>query len=177
MLQLINYIEILIPFTARYNYVIRNRMYDYLYWGESFTLKRYMEVPFRGFLPPSESVCDCSKKSTTSTTIHVVTHTYKRVTQKVDLTILCQSLALVDNVVWIVVEDSDSRTELVSRLLSRCPVKSVHLFAECVHAWWSISWLGSHRRGVTQWNTGNTHTHTHTHTHTQHQAKIKLLSI
>ena len=36
---------------------------------------------------------------------------------------------LVPNVVWIVIEDSKSRTSSVTRLLERCRVNSVHLNA------------------------------------------------
>ena len=133
-------------------------MYDYLYWGDSFALKRYMEVPFRGFLPPTESKCDCNTPSIMKPPIYVITPTHKRVTQKVDLTIYCQTLALVKNVIWIVVEDSASKTELVTRLLSHCPVKSVHLSAESTRSWWWFRRLW-HRHGIIQWNTGETAPH------------------
>ena len=65
----------------------------------------------------------------TSTTIFVVTATYTRLTQRVDLTSLCHTLMLVSNAVWIVVEDSESKTDTVSQLLERCEVNSVHLNA------------------------------------------------
>ena len=128
-------------------------MYDYLYWGDGFALKRYMEVPFRGFLPPLESKCGCNAPSITNPPIYIITPTHKRLAQKVDLTIYCQTLSLVKNVVWIVVEDSASKTDLVTRLLSRCPVKSVHLTAESTRSWWWLRWLW-YRNGITQWNTG-----------------------
>ena len=63
-----------------------------------------------------------------SKTVFVITPTYKRVTQKVDLLTLCHSLSLSrTQVKWIVIEDSKTPTPLVSGLLSRCPVPSVHL--------------------------------------------------
>ena len=60
--------------------------------------------------------------------VFVITPTYTRHTQKVDLLTLCHSLSLSrTQVKWIVVEDSKTPTPLVSGLLSRCPVSSVHL--------------------------------------------------
>lgn len=62
--------------------------------------------------------------------IYMITPTYARWTQKADLTRLCQTLMHVRCLHWIVVEDSDTKTRLVSRLLSgnnTCKVKSTHL--------------------------------------------------
>ena len=92
-------------------------------------------------------------------TIFVITPTYKRDTQKVDLTTLNQALSLVENIVWIVVEDSDSPSKMVSNLLSRSRVKSIHLTMRTPEdqvvrsSWWR--WLSrQHRphRGVAQRN-------------------------
>lgn len=63
----------------------------------------------------------------TQNIIFAITPTYARYTQKVDLTALCHTVSLVQNIVWIVVEDSDSKTSLVSNLLERCKSTSVHL--------------------------------------------------
>ena len=60
-------------------------------------------------------------------TIYMITPTYTRWTQKADLTRLCQTLMHVPKLHWIVVEDSDQKTRLVTRFLSRCRVKSTHL--------------------------------------------------
>ena len=59
--------------------------------------------------------------------IYMITPTYARWTQKADLTRLCQTLMHVDNLIWIVVEDSNNKTDLVKRFLQKCKVKSVHL--------------------------------------------------
>lgn len=59
--------------------------------------------------------------------ILAVTPTYKRWTQKADLTRLCQTLMHVPNLRWIVVEDSTHKTRLVTKFLSNCPVNSTHL--------------------------------------------------
>ena len=59
--------------------------------------------------------------------IYGVTPTYARLTQKADLTRLCQTLLHVPNFYWIVVEDADSKTNLVERLLTRCRLKYTHL--------------------------------------------------
>ena len=60
-------------------------------------------------------------------TIYMITPTYTRWTQKADLTRLCQTLMHVPKLHWIVVEDSEQKTRLVTRFLSRCRVKSTHL--------------------------------------------------
>ena len=60
-------------------------------------------------------------------TIHMITPTYSRWTQKADLTRLCQTLMHVKNLNWILVEDSDERTGLVTRFLKKCRVKLTHL--------------------------------------------------
>ena len=66
---------------------------------------------------------------TSSPAIFVVTPTYTRYTQRTDLISVCHTLMLVPNVVWIVIEDSRSKTNSVSQLLNRCEVQSVHLNA------------------------------------------------
>ena len=60
-------------------------------------------------------------------TVFVITPTYTRLTQKVDLTTLCHTLMHVPKLVWIVIEDSHEKTQLVMNLLARCKVQSVHL--------------------------------------------------
>ncbi len=59
--------------------------------------------------------------------IFAITPTYARYTQKVDLTSLCHMVMHVQNIVWIIVEDSNEKTGLVADLLDRCKVTSVHL--------------------------------------------------
>ena len=51
--------------------------------------------------------------------IYMITPTYARWTQKADLTRLAQTLAHVPNLHWIVVEDAERKTELVTRFLKR----------------------------------------------------------
>lgn len=59
--------------------------------------------------------------------IYGITPTYARPTQKADLTKLCQTLRHVAKFHWIVIEDSDFKTDLVSRFLQRCGVAYTHL--------------------------------------------------
>ena len=68
--------------------------------------------------------------SSSSTTVFMITPTYARSTQKADLTRLCQTLMNIDNLCWVVIEDSDEMTPLVTRLLDRCKVWSVQLFVK-----------------------------------------------
>ena len=60
-------------------------------------------------------------------TIYVITPTYTRFTQKADLTRLSQTFLHVPKLHWIVVEDSNNKTDLVSRFLENCAVKYTHL--------------------------------------------------
>ena len=59
--------------------------------------------------------------------IYGITPTYARPTQKADLTRLCQTLRHVLNFHWIVVQDSEFKTDLVTRFLQRCGVNYTHL--------------------------------------------------
>ena len=62
--------------------------------------------------------------------IYMITPTYARWTQKADLTRLCQTLMHVRRLHWIVVEDSDTKSRLVTHLLSgnnTCKVVNTHL--------------------------------------------------
>lgn len=60
-------------------------------------------------------------------TIFVITPTYTREVQKAELTKQCQTFTLVSHLHWIIIEDSDQQTKLVSNLLKRCPVNSTLL--------------------------------------------------
>jgi galactosylgalactosylxylosylprotein 3-beta-glucuronosyltransferase 3 len=59
--------------------------------------------------------------------IFMITPTYSNSVQKPDLTRLCQTLMHIKNIHWIVVEDSEKKTTLVSKLLHHCTVPSTHL--------------------------------------------------
>ncbi|KAG7463041.1 hypothetical protein MATL_G00191130 [Megalops atlanticus] len=59
--------------------------------------------------------------------IYAITPTYTRAVQKAELTRLSNTFRQVPRFHWIVVEDSNSRTELVSRFLARCGVPHTHL--------------------------------------------------
>ncbi len=64
----------------------------------------------------------------------------------------------VPKLVWIVVEDSEYKTELVSSLLDRCQVDSVHLNVRTQEAYrtkfWLLSLFTTRLRGVDQRNAG-----------------------
>ena len=61
--------------------------------------------------------------------IFAITPTYDRLTQKADLTSLCYTVESVPNFIWIVVEDSDNKSSLVSSLLSRCKVSVFYVYS------------------------------------------------
>ena len=56
-----------------------------------------------------------------------ITPTYYRFTQKADLTTLCQTLMNVPRFLWIVIEDSNTTSQQVRGVLTRCKVESVLL--------------------------------------------------
>lgn len=66
---------------------------------------------------------------------------------------LCQTLMLVPNVTWIIVEDSNAMTDLVSKIVGRCPVQTVHLFVKTT-SFVSRKKGGGGHRGVDQRNKG-----------------------
>ena len=59
--------------------------------------------------------------------IYLITPTYTRYTQQADLVRLSNTLKLVLNLHWIVIEDSESKTDLVQSCLETCQVKNTHL--------------------------------------------------
>ena len=60
-------------------------------------------------------------------TIYFITPTFYRLNQQAELTRISQTLRHVANLVWVIIEDSDHRTSIVTNLLANCGVKSVHL--------------------------------------------------
>ncbi len=73
-----------------------------------------------------ESIAN-GKAGNTVPTIIMITPTYTRWTQKADLTRLCHTLMHVDDLLWIVVEDSNNKTDSIEKLLVKCKVNYVHL--------------------------------------------------
>lgn len=63
-------------------------------------------------------------------TIFAITPTYKRYVQKAELTRISQTLTLVPNIYWIIVEDADEKSELVRNLLADSSILYVHLTAK-----------------------------------------------
>ncbi|XP_051506675.1 galactosylgalactosylxylosylprotein 3-beta-glucuronosyltransferase 2-like [Myxocyprinus asiaticus] len=59
--------------------------------------------------------------------IYAITPTYSRAVQKAELTRLANTFRQVPQFHWIVVEDSNSHTELVSRFLARSGLRCTHL--------------------------------------------------
>ncbi|KAK7883219.1 hypothetical protein WMY93_029393 [Mugilogobius chulae] len=60
-------------------------------------------------------------------TIHIITPTYSRPVQKAELTRLANTFLHVPNLHWILVEDSQRRTPLVTRLLRETGLNYTHL--------------------------------------------------
>ena len=85
--------------------------------------------------------------------IFFITPTYTRVTQKADLTRLCQTLKLVPNILWILVEDSPVYTPVATSILNHCGTPSVHLsIATATHREGGVGHRGVEQRNVAlQW--------------------------
>lgn len=64
-----------------------------------------------------------------NTTIFIITPTYRRPTQMADMTRLAQTLMLVKDIFWIVVEDCANETKSISALLDRSHIPHIHLLA------------------------------------------------
>ncbi|EDO30584.1 predicted protein, partial [Nematostella vectensis] len=60
-------------------------------------------------------------------TIFAITPTYKRFTQKAELTRVSQTFRHIVNFHWIVIEDSKEKTSLVRNFLANCGLKYTHL--------------------------------------------------
>lgn len=62
--------------------------------------------------------------------IYAITPTYQRLVQKAELTRIAQTLSLVPNAQWIVIEDDAEKSDLVRNLLKSSGVFYVHLNAK-----------------------------------------------
>lgn len=113
---------------------------------ENFQL--FMDLPIQGAIKATTIHHHHQPHLTTpinNKTVFLITPTYTRHTQKVDLLTLCQTLTLSSTrVVWIVVEDSKEVTQLVTNVLYQCPVRSVHLAIKSIQR----KRLNLHRRVV-----------------------------
>lgn len=63
-------------------------------------------------------------------TIYVITPTYRRATQLAELTRLKNTLWLTPKIHWIIIEDSNRKTDKIKRFLKESSIPSVHLNIE-----------------------------------------------
>jgi beta-1,3-glucuronyltransferase len=61
--------------------------------------------------------------------LYIITPTYRRAEQIAELTRMAQTLMHVQNLHWLVIEDAENRTQLVSDLLQRTGISHDHLVA------------------------------------------------
>ncbi|XP_073982442.1 galactosylgalactosylxylosylprotein 3-beta-glucuronosyltransferase I-like [Rhodnius prolixus] len=73
---------------------------------------------------------DCQHWDPEAPIIYAITPTYARPVQKAELTRLSQTLMLVHNLHWIVVEDAQKKSLLVENLLARTNLNCTHLIAQ-----------------------------------------------
>lgn len=67
----------------------------------------------------------------TTNTIYVITPTYRRPEQTADLTRLAQTLMLVRDIHWLVIEDSNVKSPQLTALLQSFGIKYDHLIGKC----------------------------------------------
>jgi len=88
--------------------------------------------------------------------VFAITPTVERFTQKADLVRLTQTLQHVTNLHWLVVEDADARTDMVTNLLRDSRLSFTHLNLRTPKEMQRKKWQGrrKHHRGVVQRNLG-----------------------
>jgi len=59
--------------------------------------------------------------------IYIVTPTYRRPEQQAELTRLAQTLMHVPNIYWLLIEDAKEKSELISKLLKKWEIRTIHL--------------------------------------------------
>ena len=82
-------------------------------------------------------------------TLYVITPTYVRRSQKLEITRVSQTLMLIDNLHWIVIEDSKDKTAFITELVRDLPLPTTHLNIRHTAAESKLR-----LRGVTQRNLG-----------------------
>ena len=90
--------------------------------------------------------------------IYVVTPTQKCLTQKADLTRLSHTLMHVPNLIWVVVEDTKVRTQLVTSFLDKTAVKSVHLNVSSIRNLPNLKGMAQRNEGL-KWLKKNRENH------------------
>ena len=96
------------------------------------TLNKFKPISVPIFPPPEVEMTEfCSEKILPSSagvpTIYLITPTYSRREQIAELTRLGQTLKLAGNIHWVVAEDSDHCSPLVSSILARLNISYSHL--------------------------------------------------
>lgn len=71
-----------------------------------------------------------SNKNSNLPIIYAITPTYWRLVQKAELTRISQTLMLIPNVHWVVIEDSETKTDLVHNLILNSKLIVTHLNAK-----------------------------------------------
>lgn len=75
----------------------------------------------------SSSLVPLKQNNETLEPLYIITPTYRRSEQIPELTRMAHTLMLVDNIHWLVIEDSKVATKQVTQLLERTGLKFEHL--------------------------------------------------
>lgn len=101
-----------------------------------FSGKKYIQelaLQISRELISSSKGCDYSISNTIEwpePTLYLITPTYRRPEQLAELTRMAQTLMHVRNLVWLVIEDANSTTELVTKLLDKTGIEYHHMIGE-----------------------------------------------
>lgn len=71
--------------------------------------------------------CRCLSQPAPPPPLYIITPTYRRPEQLAEITRLGYTLKHVPNIYWLVIEDADKPTELVTKLLQKINVPFEHL--------------------------------------------------
>lgn len=72
--------------------------------------------------------------------LYIITPTYRRPEQIAELTRMAQTLMHVQNLHWLVIEDAENKTQLVSDLLQRTGISHDHLVGKCACEHFVYEW-------------------------------------
>lgn len=134
---------------AKSNMPPLNAAHSYYRGKYSVPIIKHCDCP-----PPLNSMQD-SMPILSKPMVIFITPTHTTDSQLMNLVVLCQTLHLAGNVMWIVVEDSSNVTDKVRTVLLNCPVTTVHLNVPTPREVKNHKWATyTKHRGVTQRNTG-----------------------
>lgn len=84
----------------------------------------------KGFRSNSRMLINLASSASPSSTVYLITPTYRRPEQMADLTRLSQTLMLVRDIHWLLVEDADTKSPQLKTMLESSGISYTHLCSE-----------------------------------------------